>query len=299
MNIKSVGEAGLIDRIKKANRGPKKAILGIGDDCAVLDYTKDKYLLVSADMLIEGVHFDLRKAGSRDVGRKALGVSLSDIAAMAGTPRYCTVSLGMPADTPVEVFEGFYSGFLKLAREFGVELVGGDTNASERFVCDTCIIGEAYKKRLVRRAGARPGDGIFVTGALGGSAKGAQYDFTPRVREAGILAADFKVSSMIDISDGLSTDLFHIARASGVGALIYGERVPLSGNAFSLEDALSAGEDFELLFTARAGIAEKAMGKRLGMAVTKIGEILPLSRGVKIARASGMTELEKSGYSHF
>jgi len=300
MKIKSLGEFEAIEKIKEKAPALKNAVLGIGDDCAVLPYTKDKYLLATADMLVEDVHFDLEKVTAFKVGRKALAVSLSDIAAMAGIPKYCLVSLGIPPDMPASTLDDFYSGLLKLAKEFDVELIGGDTNRSEKIVCDICVIGEVDKKLLLKRSGARVKDGIFVTGSLGGSIKGKQYDFVPRVKEARILAENFNISSMIDISDGLSSDLRHITDASKVGAVIYSGSIPISQDARSKQDALSGGEDFELLFTAPADVTEETLSKKLGMPVKKIGEIAPKREGVKIARQKGnKTELKRTGYNHF
>ena len=300
MNKQTFGEFELIQRIKNRLPKSKYAALGIGDDCAVLNYTKDKYLLCTTDMLVQDVHFDLGKVSAYKVGRKALAVSLSDIAAMAGLPRYCLVSLAIPSDMPLDTLDDFYSGLLKLASEFGVELIGGDTNASEKFICDVCVIGEVEKKFLVRRDGAKAGDGIFVTGSLGGSIKGKQYDFVPRVKEARILVKNFKVNSMIDVSDGLSSDLRHITDASKAGAVIYSDSIPISQNADSKKDALSGGEDFELLFTAPKDIAEETLGKKLGIPVKKIGEIVSGREGVKIGKEKGKkTELHKTGYTHF
>ena len=300
MRIKSIGEFEFIDRIKEKIPRLKNAIVGIGDDCAVLDYTKDRYLLVTTDMLLEGVHFDLNKISTYKVGRKALAVSLSDIAAMAGIPKYCLVSLAVPPNTPLATLDGFYSGLLKLAKDFDVELIGGDTNTSEKFICDVSVIGEVEKKFLTRRNGAKVGDSIFVTGSLGGAIKGKQYDFVPRVKEAHILVENLKINSMIDISDGLSLDLYHITDASNVGAVIYDDCIPISKEANSSKEALSGGEDFELLFTTSEEVTEEALSSKLGIPVRKIGEIVPKREGVRIVKEkSKKTELKREGYKHF
>ncbi len=300
MKIRSVDEFEFIERIKGRLPKLKNAALGIGDDCAVLPYTQDKYLLATADMLIEGVHFDLSRVSMYKVGRKALAVSLSDIAAMGGVPKYCIVSVGVPQAMAAASLDDFYSGLLKLASDFSVELIGGDTNRSEIFICDVCVIGEVEKGFLARRDGAKTGDSIFVTGSLGGSIKGKQYDFIPRVREARTLVGSFKIHSMIDISDGLSLDLYHITDSSKVGAIIYDDCVPVSQNTDSKKEALSAGEDFELLFTAPSDITEEALSKKLGMPVKKIGEIVSKAEGVKIGKEKGRkAELKKRGFKHF
>lgn len=300
MKIKSVGEFEFIDTIRRRLPKLKSAVLGIGDDCAVLGFTNDKYLLVTTDMLVQDIHFDLSKTSAYKVGRKALAVSLSDIAAMAGIPKYCLVSLATSPDMPLSTLDDFYSGLLKLAKEFDVELVGGDTNASDKFICDVCVIGEVEKRFLARRDGAKVGDSIFVTGSLGGSIKGKHYDFIPRIKEARILVENFKVHSMIDISDGLSLDLHHITDASNVGAVIYRNSIPISQNADSKKEALSGGEDFELLFTAPSDITEEELSKKLKVPVNKIGEIMPRREGVKIVKEkSKETELKRKGYRHF
>ncbi len=288
----------MIKRIKKMAK-PRRAILGIGDDCAVINYTKDKYLLLTVDMLIEGVHFDLRKFGARKVGRKALAVSLSDIAAMGGIPKYCLISLGIPPNTPLKTIDNFYAGFLELAKEYNVELIGGDTNRARKLICDVCVVGEAEKKYLKKRSGAKIGDRIYVTGSLGGSIKGKQYNFTPRIKEARDLVRNFKVNSMIDISDGLASDLRHITDASNVGAAIYAENIPVAKSS-SLKSALTDGEDFELLFKMPGNVTAAALSKRLGVKVTKIGEIVDRREGITVMTLGGKrVGLKLAGYQHF
>jgi thiamine-monophosphate kinase len=300
MKIKPVDEFEFIDRVKNKLPELKHAILGIGDDCAILSYTKDKFLLLTMDMLIENVHFDLSMVSGDKVGRKALAVSLSDLAAMAGIPRYCLVSLGIPRNMSIDILDGFYSGLLELAEEFDVELIGGDTNASEKFMCDICVVGEVEKRFLVRRDGAKIGDNIFVTGSLGGSIKGKQYNFVPRVREARILVKNFKINSMIDISDGLSLDLHHITDASNVGAVICDRYIPISCDADSRTDALTSGEDFELLFTTPADVTEDVLRRKLSILVSKIGKIVRRRDGVKIVKDDGRkVMLNRVGYKHF
>ncbi|MBU4377113.1 MAG: thiamine-phosphate kinase [Candidatus Omnitrophica bacterium] len=299
MKIKTLGEFGLIERVKKKAIPLKSAVLGIDDDCAVIDYTKDRYLLLTVDMLIDGVHFNLRKAGPKRVGRKALAVSLSDIAAMGGVPKYCLISVGLPPNMPVKVVDDFYAGFVKLAKEYKVELIGGDTNKSDKLICDVCVVGEVEKHRLVKRSGAKIGDKIYVTGRLGGSIKVKQYNFTPKVKEARILVKNFKVNAMIDISDGLSSDLRHIAESSNTGALIYEKDIPISKGS-SLKGALTDGEDFELLFTMPGNVNEKVLTKKLGVRVSMIGEIVAEYKNVTIVDKSGKrVGLKPAGYRHF
>ncbi|MBN1872250.1 MAG: thiamine-monophosphate kinase [Candidatus Omnitrophica bacterium] len=299
--MKSLDEFKIIDVAKKnSTHSPGKAVLGIGDDCAIIDHSKDRYTLATIDMLIEGVHFNLKEAGAYRVGRKALAVSLSDIAAMAGTPKYALLSLGIPAYIDMEDISDFYKGFTDLASQFSVQLIGGDTNNSEKLICDTCVIGESAIRKTMRRSGAKIGDAIFVTGELGGSIKGKQYDFTPRVEEARKLVDLFDIHSMIDISDGLSSDLQHVTASSKTGAEIYEASLPVSKEAVSKEAALSDGEDFELLFTASEDISDRELNESCAVQVTRIGKIREYSKGVTIVRASGMREvLRKTGYRHF
>jgi len=300
MRIGTLGEFRFIERVKKRFPKQSNAVLSIGDDCAVLGFTRGRYLLVTSDMLIQDVHFDLKKVSPSRVGRKALAASLSDIAAMAGIPKYYVVSLAVPAGMPVAFLDDFYSGMIKLAKEYGVELIGGDTNRADVFICDITVIGETEKRSLARRDGAKTGDDIFVTGSLGGSIKGKQYDFTPRLREARILVRDFRIHSMIDISDGLASDLCHITDASGVGAVIYEARLPVSRDADSKYGALSDGEDYELLFTLPPGSDDTVLNRKLGLPVTKIGKVVQRRRGVKIVTSEGKKRrLEKSGFRHF
>jgi len=227
MKLENIGEFGLIEKIAKGTKTNKSVIKGIGDDAAVLEWTKDRYLLATADMLIEDRHFK-RGASPQDIGWKALCCGISDIAAMGGEPRWALVSCGLPKGLAVRYADGIYSGLKKAAGRFGVNIVGGDTNASDKIILDVTVLGEVKKEDLVLRSGARVGDLIFVTGELGGSIRGKHLDFTPRIKESQILVKDFKINSMIDLSDGLSSDLNHILEQSAAGAIIYEYLIPRS-----------------------------------------------------------------------
>ena len=294
-----LSEIDLVARIARMVKYPSSVFRGIGDDAAVIKYTQDKYLLFTADMLIEGVDFTA-KASPRDLGYKALGCSLSDIAAMAGIPRFALVSLGLPKErSRPEFIDGFYKGLLSLGRRFKVSIVGGDLSVCEKLVIDVCMVGEVKKNRLALRSGAKTGDVIFVSGSLGGSIYGRHLKFIPRIKEAGYLSSNYKINSMMDISDGLSLDLFRLACASSKGAVIYEGLIPVSGDAKSPDEALYMGEDLELLFT----MPKKEAGRLLrnkGRFFKAIGEITDKRFGLKIITRDGKEKrLEPKGYQHF
>ena len=297
MKLKKLGETGLIERLAKY-------VKGIGDDCAVIRISKKRYLLITIDMLLEDVDFKLNEATPYQIGWKSLACGLSDIASMGGAAKYAVVSLGLPGKLSVEFVDGLYRGIKALAKRFDVEIVGGDTNASKKLVIDVAVLGFIQPDRLTLRSGAKPGDIICVTGVLGGSYKSKRHlTFVPRLNEARSLVKNFRITSMIDISDGLSTDLNHIAKESGVGACVYEELIPLSKDAKSVSAALNEGEDFELLFTMPLREAHRLARKGLGsngVKITQIGEILDKKIGVKIITSDGrVKDLKSKGFSHF
>ena len=280
--ISDLGEFGLIGQLRRQLRSRY-----IGDDCAVLPGAKPgQRLLYTCDPVVEGVHF-LPATPARQVGWKAMARNLSDIAAMGGQPRWAVVSLGLRANTPVRYVQDLYAGMTAVARPFGCEIVGGDTThvRREQFVV-VALIGEVERRRLTLRSGAKPGDRIFVTGKLGGSRAGKHLRFTPRLREARWLTAHFPIHAMLDISDGLASDLRRLVEASRVGVDIVSRQVPRNG---SLRAALTDGEDFELLFTVSARAAGKLRSKffEIGRVIAQPGVFL-----------DGQPLLEK-GYDHF
>jgi len=304
MKLKSLGETGLIERLAKNFKAGRDVIKGIGDDCAVIRISRKKYLLITIDMLLEDIDFKLKGATPYQIGWKSLACGLSDIASMGGVARYAVVSLGLPGRLSVEFIDGIYRGIKTLARRFDVEIVGGDTNSSKKLVIDVALLGFAEPDKVAFRSGARPGDIICVTGTLGGSYKSKRHlTFTPRLKEARYLVDNFKITSMIDISDGLSTDLNHIAKESGAGACIYEELIPVSKDAKSVNAALNEGEDFELLFTMPLREARRLARKDLeldSVKITQIGEILDKKIGVKIIGRDGRAAgLKSKGFSHF
>ncbi|MFA4908277.1 MAG: thiamine-phosphate kinase [Candidatus Omnitrophota bacterium] len=294
-----LGEFGLIRRLTRGLKADASVAVGPGDDCAAIRVSAKEYLLLTADMLVEGVDF---LAGERPelVGRKALAVSLSDIAACGGTPRYALVSLGIPAACPYDRVAAIFNGMKRLAGRYNVNIVGGDISRCAKLVLNISVAGFAAKGRLVTRSGAKPGDVIFVSGSLGGSIKGRHLRFTPRVREAAYLTANFKVTSMIDVSDGLWQDLGHLMSASGTGAVIYADRLPLSGAASGIEDAISSGEDFELLFTMPLAEASRLLRAKNGFVFRQIGFVLSGNSGMRlVGKDLRPLKVKRPGYRHF
>jgi thiamine-monophosphate kinase len=237
--------------------------VGIGDDCAALRFTAGRQVLVTTDLLAEGRHFRLAETTAEAVGRKAMGVNLSDIAAMAGIPVAAFVAVCLPAGSAAEVARGLMRGMMPLAERFGVSLAGGDTNSwGDGLVVTVTLLGEATGRGPVFRSGAKVGDLVGVTGRLGGSILGRHLSPMPRIDEALRLHEIAPIHSMIDLSDGLSSDLRHILRESGgLGALLEAGAIPIHADAEELarRDGLSAlrhalddGEDFELCLTAPA-----------------------------------------------
>ncbi len=296
--LKTIGEFGLISRIRKLIKTDSSVIKGTGDDCAVLKLDGARYQLFTCDMLVENTDFTLKDAPYL-IGRKSLAVSVSDIAACAGRPRYCLVSLGVPKNTSVEFIDKMLKGMLGLAKKYNINLVGGDLSRATEVTIDVSMLGIVEKKNLVLRSGAKLGDVIFVTGELGGSIIGKHLKFIPRLEEARFLVKNFKVNSMIDISDGLASDLGHILEESKVGAVIYEDLIPISKDARNLNDALYSGEDFELLFTVSQEQAKKINRRKLSI-FKPIGEIVHKKYGLRLADKYGKGKVIKpEGFRHF
>jgi thiamine-monophosphate kinase len=250
-----MSEFDYIGWLRRRTPGDPRILVGPGDDCAVMAAAPLPWL-VTTDMLLEGSHFRLAEVGPRLVGRKAMAVNLSDIAAMAGRPVAAFVSVGLPRHGAGPIAEGLYEGMREVADTFETTLAGGDTNTWDGgLVVSVTLLGQPTPPGPVRRAGARPGDWLLVTGPLGGSLLGKHLDFTPRVREAIMLHQRAELHAMIDISDGLAADAHHLCEESGCGAVLRAEAVPIHAAARQmtderspLEHALSDGEDFELAF---------------------------------------------------
>lgn len=273
-------------------------IAGSGDDCAVLKLDNNNYQLFTCDMIVEGVDFK-KTDNLKLVGRKVLAISISDIAACAGVPTHALVALGLPKDMRVEQVDLLAKGLFELAAQFKVNVAGGDVSASDKLILDVSMLGIVEKDRLCLRCGAKTGDMIMVTGNFGGAIKGKHLKFVPRIKEARFLVENFKINSMIDVSDGLAQDLGHILEQSCKGGVLYESLIPLGKQARSVEDALCSGEEFELLFTASRDQASKII-KSTKYNFKVIGEIMPKSFGLRIIDyKNSYAKFKLQGYNHF
>lgn len=331
MNLRQIGEFGLIRRIQKQFHPPLFSVpLGIGDDAAAILPTPGKYLLLTTDSLLEQVHFDLSFTDFSELGRKALAVNLSDIAAMGGRPRFFLVSLGVSDRQTVQEIDRLYRGMRKASREAGTELIGGNTTYTRGplFISIT-LLGEVSKKEMTTRAGAKRGDHLYVTGTLGDAAAGLallkkggetgrfaglvrRYHLPEaRWREGALLAENAIPSAMIDLSDGLSSDLRHLSEQSRVGAELDLGSIPISPplkryarrtGADPLEYALNGGEDYELLFAVPDKKVKRleALIGRGAIAARRIGKIVEAAKGLTARGLDGrLRPIEPKGYDHF
>lgn len=288
--------------------------VGPGDDCAVLDLgVPGQWVLFKTDAVVEGIHFT-REAAPEQIGHKALARCLSDFAAMAGTPTAAVVTLALPQNHDVKFIEAIYAGMNRLAGRHHVAIVGGETTANpERLLLSLAVIGTVPRERCVLRSGSKPGDAIFVSGALGGSIHGRHLDFEPRLIEARWLAERFAIHAMIDLSDGLAGDLRHLLNAASVGAELLQDAIPISRQArlharehssakTPLAAALSDGEDYELLFTlaSRDAVALHDEWKKQfpDVKLSCIGRITA-ERGLRLRTRKGVQPITEHGYVHF
>ncbi|MBM4070695.1 MAG: thiamine-monophosphate kinase [Planctomycetes bacterium] len=279
----TMGELQYIDWLRKRTPPDPRVLLGPGDDTAILRAPAAGQWLATTDMLLEGTHFRLGEVSARQVGRKALAVNLSDIAAMAGRPVAALVSLGLP-QSGASLAEEVYLGLREMADAFQTAIVGGDTNAwNGGLVVSVTLLGEVSERGAVTRGGARPGDWLLVTGPLGGSILGKHLDFTPRVREALELHRHADLHAMIDISDGLAADVGHLCEESRCGVVLRAADIPISDAAQQLRDGKSAldhalgdGEDFELAFAVSAADGAKLLREQpiAGVRVSRVGEFV-------------------------
>jgi len=332
-----------------SRRHSTRILTGIGDDASVISESGNRDLIVTTDLLVEGVDFRPEATPARLLGHKALAVSLSDIAAMGARPFWTFLSIGMPRERWEDQFKDeFFGGYLALADHFGVTLSGGDVSETRTgIVIDSIVLGEVNSGAAVKRSGARAGDQIFVTGTLGGAAAGLkliengarvrnQHSDEPQVGIAAnathtdgdsiqslvrrqlrpnprtgwgiVLGEQQLASAMIDLSDGLSSDLHHLCDESHVGASIDAASIPLDDDVKRLCGrraldplalALHGGEDFELLFTVNPGNVARLPKKVDGIAISRIGEITSEPRSVRIKEKDHLWELAPEGYVHF
>ena len=374
-----MNEFDFIKRLREkaqSRRHSPRVINGIGDDASVINQRANRDLIVTTDLMVEGVDFYLEAISARMLGHKALAVSLSDIAAMGARPLWSLLSIGMPAETWRNKFKGeFYEGYFALADQYGVTLSGGDiSETKEGIVIDSIVIGETVSGAAVLRSGARPGDQIFVTGTLGGAAAGLkliemgaqvrrqvagggqqeagdagqesvppavaggldhsrnepgdnrqvsaerseedaiqtlllrQLSPSPRVGWGIVLGEERLATAMIDISDGLSSDLAHLCRESNVGALLQSASIQSDPDVIKLCGrraldplalALHGGEDFELLFTVHPDNVARLPKRVDGVSISLIGEITNKPTTIKIAEGNRIWDLPPQGFEHF
>jgi thiamine-monophosphate kinase len=329
VKIHEIGEFGLIARLTSGMETGGGVVKGIGDDAAVLD-SGEFLLLFTTDAVVEGVHFDRRYITVEDIGYKSMAVNISDIAAMGGKPTYAVVTVGLPDDFDVEDADAMYRGLRQVAANYGVVVVGGDITSAPVLIVNVALLGETAPDGVRYRSGAQPGDIICVTGSLGGSAGGlflqGNEEFPcpeplrdlllkkhrrpePRVAAGMVLGGLSGVHGLIDISDGLASDINHIALASGVGCHIYKAAVPVEPAAElvarragkdPVDWALYGGEDYELLFTVAPGAMGEISAALLacGADCRPVGRVLD-GEGVWLVLAEGSLTALTGGYQHF
>ena len=330
MKLQDIGEFGFIERIGRdcvVRAGD--VIKGIGDDCCVFKISGDLAVLLTTDMLVENVHFLLNSITPYELGRKSLAVNISDIAAMGGKPKEAVISIAIPDTVDLPFLDALYEGMKSMAKEFDVNLLGGDTTWSpEHLIINIALVGEAPQNEILFRSGARVGDVIFLTGPVGSSAAGlditltgrsfagqekllkAHRDPVPHVKEGRIIAGMGMANSLIDVSDGVAADLDHICADSGLGAVIEEAYLPTTPgfrayckqyNQDSRHLSLHVGEDYVLLGTAPPGLTDK-----LEQALRSEGcEFYPIGSmvsepGLRLKCSDGSTEpIETRGWDHF
>ena len=330
--------ASLRQRVTASALKNDSLVAGIGDDAAVFRSSTGKETVITADLLAEDIDFRRTTTAPFLLGHKALAVSLSDIAAMGARPLWSLISIGVPEDVwQTEFVDQFYEGVLELANHYGVQLIGGDTSrTNENIVIDSVVAGECAAGTAVMRSGASPGDQIFVTGSLGAAAAGLRLiergahlaeqnladedsqkldhvlirQLRPEARVGwGIVLGEERLATaMIDLSDGLSSDLNRLCDASGVGALIDSSLLPIDNRVVELcgrraldplQLALHGGEDFELLFTVKPDIVARLPRRVDGVEIKRIGAMTNAIEGIKISEGPRVWDLKPGGWKHF
>ena len=333
MKFSEIGEFGFIESIKKECITSLKGVIkGIGDDCAVFGPYSGRVLLFTTDMLVEDIHFLRDKLTPYQLGWKAIAVNLSDIAAMGGRPLYILISLAIPAKTNVELIQDLYKGMKDICEHYTVNILGGDTVASpDKLIINISLIGDAKEEEVIYRSGARSGDKIYLTGNVGDSSAGLKIlkneisppnsigshfikvhnEPEPLIETGRIIATSGLASAMIDLSDGLLSDLGHICKESGVGAMLFRSKIPLSSELTLLASrtrfnpldlALSGGEDYILLVTvheANSKDFELLFKDKRPSLLYLIGEIRE-EEGIRIVNDDGsIEEIDIRGFNHF
>ena len=322
-------EFGFIEKLKtKLEKQKNYARVGIGDDCAVLPKDAKHDLVITTDLLVEDIDFRLDWSKPEFIGHKSLAVSLSDVASMGAKSVWSMTSIGIPENVwKTDFVERFYDGYFSLAKKFNVELIGGDVSKMpDKIVIDSIVAGEVEKGKAVLRSTAQIGDLIYVTGTLGGASgglrlleNGIRYDDSAKSWQKNLLLKQLApspkngrdllkiASSLIDISDGLSSDLMHLCESSKTGAKIFADKIPFHKNLKSISDvfneqlnfALNGGEDFELLFTANPK-KKLSLEKQIKNGwISHIGEITANVGTIELVRSKKIEILQPKGYSHF
>jgi thiamine-monophosphate kinase len=332
MKLKEIGEFGFIERFKPLFGGlVQGAQVGIGDDCAIIPANDKEDWLVTTDLLMEDVHFLRNEIKPEELGYKSLAVNLSDIAAMGGTPLGSFLSIAIPADMEVACLDAFMQGYHQLSSKYNTPLLGGDTTKSlKHLAINVCVIGKCPKGKARRRSMAQAGDVIAVTGNLGGSAGGLQVLLQkrsyaglsaelvqnhhlpePRLNEGLFLAGFDGIHAMMDISDGVASDLVHILKASGKSAVVDTDKLPFSETLRQMADefgwdaielAASGGEDYELLFTVAPEdwqLVQKEFTQKFGKPLYAIGKITDGEARINWQRNGQTISFRKSGFNHF
>ncbi len=333
MELKDLGEKRIIDELRRRFTRPHpRVITGIGDDTSVTRQKAGSVLLATTDILVEKVHFSLEYTPPEFIGKKAVSISVSDIAAMGGSPLFLLLSLVLPPETEKSFFDALYDGIDAACADSGCVLVGGNISRSASFcMVSSTLLGEAEPRKVAYRKGARPGDLVYVTGTLGDSALGLEVlkqmgkealesplkgpvlrhlDPTPRLEAGRMLVERGLVTSMIDVSDGLLADLGEILRQSRRGAVVEFDRIPLSKEVRkhiserpdSKQLPLSGGEDYELLFTSpeEKSTDVARLSKELGLGITPIGRITDSAQKLTVLDVDGKPmDLRSRGFTHF